>query len=67
MTTKLTQKRSPIRAAREAAGLSREALAARAGVSCSTLRIAERAGLVSELTAAKVAVVLGVEADALIP
>lgn len=52
--------RNPIRAARERAGLSREQLAVKAGVSSSTLYLAERAGLVSDATIAKLAEALGI-------
>jgi transcriptional regulator with XRE-family HTH domain len=58
---------SPLRRARERAGLSREQLAVRAGVSSTTLYLAERAGLLSPNTAAKVAAVLGVSAEELKP
>jgi transcriptional regulator with XRE-family HTH domain len=58
---------SPLRRARENAGLSREQLAVRAGVSSTTLYLAERAGLLSPNTAAKVAAVLGVSAEELRP
>jgi len=58
---------SPLRAARERAGLTREQLAVRAGLSSSTLYLAERAGLVSDATAAKLAAVLGVEPAELKP
>jgi transcriptional regulator with XRE-family HTH domain len=58
---------SRVRAAREARGLTREQLAVRAGVSSSTLYLAERAGLLSDATAAKVAAVLGVPAEELRP
>jgi transcriptional regulator with XRE-family HTH domain len=54
---------SPVRAARERAGLTREKLAVRAGISSSTLYLAERAGLVSEATLSKLAAVLGVPAE----
>jgi len=58
---------SPLRAARERAGLTREQLAVRAGLSSSTLYLAERAGLVSDATAAKLAAALGVEPAELKP
>jgi transcriptional regulator with XRE-family HTH domain len=58
---------SRIRSAREARGLTREQLAVRAGVSSTTLYLAERAGLLSDATAAKVAAVLGVAAEELRP
>lgn len=56
---------NPIRRARERAGLSREQLAVKAGVSSTTLYLAERAGLLSPNTAAKVAAALGVTAEEL--
>jgi len=58
---------SPLRDARERAGLTREQLAVRAGLSSSTLYLAERAGLVSDTTAAKLAAALGVPAEELRP
>lgn len=58
---------SPVRAARERAGLTREQLAVRAGLSGSTLYLAERAGLVSKRTAEKIAEVLGLPAEELRP
>lgn len=58
---------SPVRRARERAGLSREQLAVKAGISSTTLYLAERAGLISANTAAKVAAVLGVSAEELRP
>jgi transcriptional regulator with XRE-family HTH domain len=58
---------NPVRTARERAGLTREALAVHAGVSYSTVALAERSGLVSEATAAKLAVVLGVPPEELRP
>lgn len=58
---------SPVREARERAGLTREQLAVKAGVSSSTLYLAERAGLLSEPIAAKIAVVLGVSVEELRP
>lgn len=58
---------SPVRAARERAGLTREQLAVRAGLSSSTLYLAERAGLVSDATAAKLAIALGIEPAELRP
>jgi len=54
-------KQNSVRAAREATGLSREQAAVKAGISGTTLRIAERTGLISEATAAKLAPVLGVK------
>lgn len=49
---------SPVRAAREAAGMTREQLAVRAGIAGSTLYLAEN-GLISISTARKLAGVLG--------
>jgi DNA-binding XRE family transcriptional regulator len=54
-------KPNALRIARERAGLTRELLAVRAGISFSTLCLAERAGLISPTTAEKVGLVLGVE------
>ncbi len=54
-----------MRRARERAGLSREQLAVKAGVSSTTLYLAERAGLLSQNTAAKIAAVLGIPAEEL--
>jgi ribosome-binding protein aMBF1 (putative translation factor) len=56
---------SPVRRARERAGLSREQLAVKAGVSSTTLYLAERAGLITPSTAAKVAAALGIAAEEL--
>ncbi len=56
---------SPVRLARERAGLTREQLAVKVGLSSSTLYLAERAGLISEATAAKLAKELGVSAEEL--
>ena len=58
-------KLSAVRTARERAGLTREQLAVRAGMSSSTLYLVERAGLISAVTAAKLAPILGVSAEAL--
>jgi transcriptional regulator with XRE-family HTH domain len=57
---------SLIRNARERAGLTREQAAVRAGISSTTLYLAERAGLISAATAAKLAPILGVPADQLL-
>lgn len=67
MSLRANVKRNPVRAARERAGLTREQLAVKAGLSSSTLYLAERAGLVSPATAAKLAGVLGVPAKDLRP
>ncbi len=58
---------SPVRAARERAGLTREQLAVKAGLSSSTLYLAERAGLISAATATKLAAALGVPTAELRP
>jgi len=58
-------KLSAVRTARERAGLTREQLAVRAGMSSSTLYLVERARLISAVTAAKRAPILGVSAEAL--
>jgi DNA-binding XRE family transcriptional regulator len=58
-------KKSPVRSARERVGLTREQLAVKAGVSSTTLYLAERAALISPATAAKIAPVLGVPAEEL--
>jgi len=50
---------SPIRTRREALGLNRETLAVRARLSSTTVALAERAGLVTQTTAERLAVVLG--------
>lgn len=60
-------KPSPVRSARERAGLTREQLAVKAGLSSSTLYLVERAGLISDATAAKLAAALGVSAAELRP
>ncbi|ACG73251.1 transcriptional regulator, XRE family [Anaeromyxobacter sp. K] len=65
--TSIPNTKNPVRAARERAGLTREQLAVKAGLSSSTLYLAERAGLVSAATAAKLAAVLGVAAAELQP
>jgi DNA-binding XRE family transcriptional regulator len=59
-------KLNQVRAARERTGLTREQLAVKAGVSSTTLYLAERAGLMSATTAAKLALILGTSADALL-
>lgn len=56
---------SPVRRARERAGLSREQLAVKAGLSSTTLYLAERAKLISPRTAERLAVALGVTAEEL--
>lgn len=66
MNARVNAKPSPVRSAREHAGLTREQLAVKAGVSSTTLYLAERAGLISAATAAKVARVLGVPAEELV-
>jgi DNA-binding XRE family transcriptional regulator len=52
-----------LRTVREDAGLTREQLAVKAGISSSTLYLAERAGLMSPNTARKIAAVLRVPAE----
>lgn len=54
-----------IRELREQRGIIREQLAVKAGVSSTTLYLAERAGLLSDATAAKVAAALGVSVEEL--
>jgi len=56
-------KKNPIRSAREAAGLTREVAAVRAGISLTTLRTAEWGGPISDVTAAKLAKLLGLKRD----
>lgn len=67
MNARPSTKPSPVRAARERAGLTREQLAVKAGCSSSTLYLAERAGLLSEAIAAKLAAALGIDAAELRP
>ena len=62
----MAHKKNPYRAAREAAGLTREVAAVRAGVSLTTLRTAEWGGPISDVTAAKLAKLLGVKPAALL-
>jgi DNA-binding XRE family transcriptional regulator len=57
------EKISPTRSARENAGLTREQLAVKAGLSTTTVYLAERAGLISPTTAEKIAAVLGVKPE----
>lgn len=59
-------KQNPIRAAREAKGLSREQAAVKAGLSSTTLRVAEWGGPISAESAAKLAAVLGVKVEQLL-
>lgn len=59
MKTPAKTKLSPVRSAREQAGLTREQLAVKAGVGTTTVYLAERAGLLSEQIAVKLAAVLG--------
>jgi DNA-binding XRE family transcriptional regulator len=54
-----------VRAARERANLTREQAAVKAGISSSTLYLAERAGLLSDATARKLAKALGVRVEEL--
>jgi transcriptional regulator with XRE-family HTH domain len=67
MSMRTRAKPSPVRLARERVGLTREQLAVRAGVSSSTLYLAERAGLLSDAIATKVAAALGVSPKELRP
>ncbi len=62
-----TMKPNAVRAARERAGLTREQAAVKAGVSSSTLYLAERAGLLSDNIAAKLAKALGMTPEELRP
>ena len=64
--TNAKTKPNPVRAAREAVGLAREKLAARAGLSTSTVYLAER-GVLTQATAEKLAPHLGVSAQELQP
>lgn len=57
---------SRVRTARESKGLTRERLAVMAGISSTTLYLAERAGLISPSTAEKIAPFLGVPAGELL-
>lgn len=56
---------APLRAARERARLTLAELAQRAGIALSTLHLAERHGVVSDETAARIAAALGLKAEAL--
>ncbi len=68
MSVNVSAKRSsPTRRLREQRGLTREQLAVKAGVSSSTVYLVERAGLLSDLVAAKLAAALGVDASELRP
>lgn len=60
-----TTRASPTRRIREENGLTREQLAVRAGLSSSTVYLVERAGLLSDATARKLAAVLGVNPEEL--
>lgn len=66
MSVKVKTKPSPVRSKREDANLTREQLAVKAGVGTTTVYLAERAGLISQNTAAKLAVVLGCDPEALL-
>jgi DNA-binding XRE family transcriptional regulator len=57
---------SPLRSARQRAGLTQEQLAVKAGISSTTVYLAER-DLLSETTARKLAVVLGCDPATLLP
>jgi transcriptional regulator with XRE-family HTH domain len=61
------QKPSRVRQLREARGITREQLAVRAGISSSTLYLAERAGLMTPATAGKVAAALGLSVEEVAP
>jgi transcriptional regulator with XRE-family HTH domain len=63
--SRTSTKRSVVRSARQNSGLTREQLAVKAGVSSTTVYLAERAGLISETTAKKLASVLGVSPEEL--
>jgi DNA-binding XRE family transcriptional regulator len=65
MRTPSKIKTSPVKSAREHAGLTQEQLAVKAGLSSTTVYLAERAGLITPTTAAKIAAVLGVPAEEL--
>jgi DNA-binding XRE family transcriptional regulator len=54
-----------VRQLREERGIIREQLAVKAGVASSTLYLVERAGLMSDATAAKIAAALGVPVEEL--
>lgn len=58
---------SRVRELREARGITREQLAVKAGLSSSTLYLAERAGLITEATAVKLAAALDVRPEELRP
>lgn len=60
-----TERDTPIRKARLAAGLSQAQLAVKADLSPSTLSLAERAGILTRRTAEKLAAVLGCTAEEL--
>lgn len=60
-------KANPIRERRERAGLTREELAVRAGLSFTTIGWAERAHYLTAATAAKLAAVLGCRPEELLP
>jgi transcriptional regulator with XRE-family HTH domain len=56
-----------VRAARLAAGLSQFHLAARVGLSLQTVGLVERGGIITKATAEKLAGVLGIAAEELLP
>ncbi len=60
------EKPSAVRSRREERDLTREQLAVKAGVGTTTVYLAERAGLISPATAAKLAVVLGCKPEELL-
>lgn len=61
-TPKQKRPTSPVRALREERGLTQLQLAVKAGLSIQTISLAERAGLVSAATAARLAEALEVPA-----
>lgn len=67
MRAPLSPRTSRVKKAREHAGLTQEQLAVKAGISSTTVYLAERAGIVTATTAAKIAAVLGVPAEDLQP
>ncbi len=58
---------SPTRRLRTQRRMTREQLAVKAGISSSTLYLVERAGLLTDVVAAKIARVLGVKPSELRP
>lgn len=66
MSTKKA-KRTPVRVARERAGITQFELAVEAGVHPATVSLAERGAPISPTTAAKLAAALGVSPEELQP